>query len=234
MKLKNTEASPFKLHSETLLELAPDLRDRHSPITNYVVLGICLVFLVQEIAAALLGASNPDLTSYFFLEYPVPAWLLSFFLHKGLGHFFVNIALIGFIGRVVEPQFSKRAYLSFLVGSAVLSSIGAFLFKAPFTSKAVASYGASGFGYALAAYSLYFPYRDEKGVLDVLKPENLLSNTTPAERIAFLLGVSAVVAVVKDIFIGPYFTAEWVNGAHLTGVVVGLVVGRMGRSLSEN
>ena len=230
MKTGDSEIGPFELHSATLRGLGANLRDLKSPITNYVVLAICLVFLLQEISAALLGVPIRVFTNYFFFKYPGPAWLLTFFLHKGIGHFFVNVALIGFVGRVVEPQFSKRAYFSFLIGSAVLSAIGAFLFKDPFTTKMVAAYGASGFGYALAGYSLYFPYRDGMGVLDALKPKNLLSNTMPAERIAFLLGVSAVLWVILDILSGPYLTAEWVNGAHLAGVVIGLLVGESGRS----
>lgn len=224
MRPENSKPTPFELHTSTLRGLGSDLRNRESPITLKIVLAISLVFLAQEVAAVLLGTSILGVTSYFFLEYPVPAWLLSFFLHKGVKHFFANIALIGFVGRVVEPEFSRRLYLLFIVGSAVLSEAGAFLLKAPFTSKPVAAYGASGFGFALATYSLSFPYRDREGPLVALKPRFLLSNTTPAERIAFLLGVSALLTVVLDLASGPYFTTEWVNGAHLVGVLLGLII----------
>lgn len=210
----------------TVCEFRADLRNRDSPITNYVVLAICFVFLAQETAAAFLGASILGVTMYFFLEYPVPAWLLTFFLHASLAHFFANVAIIGFLGRVVEPEFSTQAYLSFLAGTAILSAVGAFLAKAPFTSDPVAAYGASGVGFALAAYSLSFPCRDGEGVLDALRRRNVRVDTTPAEYVAFLFGVAAVSMVVFDLFTGPYLTAEWVNGAHLVGIVVGIVATR--------
>lgn len=228
MESQESGIAPAGVYLRTLRGLVTDLRDRESPITHWIVLAICLVFFVQEVVAALLGASIWAITDYFFLRYPVPAWLLSFFLHKGIKHFLANVALIGFLGRVVEPTFTKEQYLSFIAISAVLSGIGAFLFRAPFTSKVVAAYGASGFGYALAAYSFYFPYRNGDGILGALEPGNIVSNTTPAERIAFLFGVSAILSVVTDLLSGPYLTVEWVNGAHLVGVVVGLVVGRLG------
>ena len=227
MGRKNMETSVSALYSDTVQGLRTDLRNRDSPITSQVVLAICLVFLGQEIAAALLGTSVHRVTSYFFLEYPLPAWLLSFFLHRDLTHFFVNIGLIGFVGHVVERSFSKRAYLLFLVGTAVLSGIGAFLFRALFTAKPVAAYGASGFGYAIAAYSVYFVVRDGGDAFGVLSPQHIFSDVAPSERIAIILGISAVIAVVWDLLSGPYLTVEWANGAHVVGVVVGLIVGRI-------
>lgn len=218
----------FQLSFTTLRELSTDLQNRHSPITSYVVFAICFVFLTQELAAVYFGASILGVTSYFFLHYPVPAWLLTFFLHKGVMHFLANVALIGFVGRVVEPTFSKREYLLFLVGTIVLSALGAYAFKAPFTTKPVAAYGASGFGYALAAYSLRLPYRHGDGLLDMWKLRNPSLGTPLADRLACLLGVSAILAVALDLFTGPYMTAEWVNGAHLVGVVVGVIVASLG------
>ncbi len=223
--------TPFsKFYPTTVRQYTEDLRNRHSPITNKVILAICLVFLAQELAAVYFGASIPGVTFYFFLHYPVPAWLLTFFLHQGVMHFLTNVALIGFVGRVVEPTFSKRGYLLFLVGTMVLSALGAYAVKAPFTAKPVAAYGASGFGYALAAYSLRFPLRHGDALLDVLAFGINPVETPPAERIAFLFGVSAVAMVVLDVLTGPYLTAEWVNGAHLVGVGVGVAVGRLEKS----
>lgn len=108
----------------------------------------------------------------------------------------------------------------------ILSALGAYAFKAPFTAKPVAAYGASGFGYALAAYSLQLPYRYGGNFLDMWKWGNSPVDTPPSERIASLLGVAAVLAIVLDLLTGPYLTAEWANGAHLIGVVAGLVVGK--------
>lgn len=224
MKPEDSEPTPIEIHEATLQGLISNLLDRHSPITNYVVLGICLVFLAQEIAAVYFGASILGVTSYFFLYYPIPAWFLTFFLHKGVMHFLANVALISFVGRVVESEFSKRGYLTFIVGTVVLSSLGAYLAKAPFTAKPVAAYGASGFGFALAAYSLRFPLRHGDAPLNMLTFGTNPVETPPAERIAFLLGVSAVVSVVVDLFTGQYLTTEWVNGAHLVGVIIGILV----------
>lgn len=225
MEFRTSEDNPLELLRTTLRGITSDLRDRHSPVTHKIVLAICLVFFVQELAAAYLGASILGVTSYFFLHYPVPAWLLTFFLHKGVMHFLANVAIIGFLGRVVESTFSKRKYVLFLVGTMVLSAIGAYAVKAPFTTKPVAAYGASGFGYALAAYSLRFPFRHGDALLDVVAFGANPIETPPAERIAFSIGVGAVVMVALDLLTGPYLTGEWVNGAHLVGVILGLFVG---------
>lgn len=211
-------------------DLRADLQNRDSPITQRMVLAICVVFLAQEIAAVYFGASILGVTSYVFLHYPVPAWLLTFFLHRGAMHFLANVALIGVVGRVVEPEFSERRYLAFLVDPAVLSALGAYLAKAPFTAKPVAAYGASGFGYALAAYSLRFPSRHDDALLDVVTFGTNPVEIPLAERIAFLLGVAAVLTVALDLLTGPYLTAEWVNGAHLVGVIVGVAVARFGEN----
>lgn len=211
--------------TDTIRNIPPDLSNRDSPITQWLVLTIFVVFLAQGIAAAIFQDSIIGVTSFFFLEYPLSAWLLSFFLHKGIIHFLANIALIGITGRVVEQYFSTRAYFRFIAVAAVFSGIGGFLFQALFTPNPVAAYGASGFGYALATYSLYLPFKGNLSSWRSMKPENLWSNTTPAERFVFLLGVSAIIKITYDLATGPYFTVDWTNGAHLIGGLVGLIVG---------
>lgn len=217
----------FEVYATTLRGLLSDLRQREAPITQWVLLAICLVVLGQTVAAVYLHASILGVTSYFFLEYPIPAWSLSFFLHRDVLHFLANIALIGLIGRVVEQDFSSRAYLWFLAGSAILSGIGGYAFRAAFTSGPVAAYGASGFGFALATYSLALPFRGGHGIQQSLSPESLLANTSPAERFVFLLGISAVLKVLLNLLTGPFFTVDWTNGAHLVGALVGITVGRI-------
>lgn len=216
----------FEVYATTLRGLPSDLRKREAPITQWVLLAICLVVLGQTLAAVYLHTSILGVTSYFFLEYPIPAWSLSFFLHRDVLHFLANIALIGLIGRVVEQDFPSRTYLWFLVVSAILSGIGGYAFRAAFTSDPVAAYGASGFGFTLATYSLSFPFRGGYGIRQSLNPENLLANTSPAERFVFLLGISAVLKVLLNLLTGPYFTVNWTNGAHLVGALIGIIVGR--------
>ncbi len=227
MSQNETNTSAIEAFSDTVEELVRDLKSRDSPVTSWVILAMSLVFLGQQMVAIRLGASILGITSYFFLEYPVVAWTLSFFLHKDIMHFLGNVFLIGLVGSVIEQFFSTRSYLLFLLCSAVLSGIGAVIFKLPFTSQPVAAYGASGFGFALVTYSLYLPLKSERRLADALQLPNLISNMTLSEHLAFLLGISAIVSVVIDILSGPVLTTEWVNGAHFAGAVVGLVVGKV-------
>jgi membrane associated rhomboid family serine protease len=34
-----------------------------------------------------------------------------------------------------------------------------------------------------------------------------------------------LLSVLFDVFTGPYFTAQWMNGGHISGFVIGAVVG---------
>lgn len=208
----------------TLQDFRTDLACRESPVTHWVVLLICLVFLTQEIAAITLNSSILGVTSYLFLEYPMIAWPLSFFLHKGVNHFFANIILIGFCGHLAESSFSKRSYLTFLVGAIVLTILAAYAVKAPFTSQPIAVYGASGFGFAIAAYSLSYIFTGQGHPLKALIPQNIHSNVVLSERIAALLGVSAIITAVVDVVTGPYLTVHWFNGAHVAGAFLGILV----------
>ncbi|NHN41418.1 rhomboid family intramembrane serine protease [Halorubellus sp. JP-L1] len=214
-------SSTTALARRNLSAFAADLRSRESPLTGVVVASVLAVFVVQAVTATRLGAPIGVVTAVVFVEEPVLAWLLSPFLHRDLAHLLANVAVVGFVGRVVEREFSTRDYAAFLVAAAVLAGLGGYLSKAAFTPDPVTAYGASGIAYAVAGYALRLPFRDHPVRPDALAPERVLATTTPAERVAAVFGVAAVATVAVDVATGPYLALDWLNGAHFVGLLVG-------------
>jgi len=210
------------LASRNLSAFAADLRRRESPLTAVVVATVLAVFVVQAVTATRLGAPIGVVTAVVFVEEPALAWLLSPFLHRDPTHLLANVVVVGFVGRVVEREFSPRDYAAFLLAAAVLAGLGGYLSKAAFTPEPVTAYGASGIAYAVAGYALWLPFRDRTVNPAALAPERLLERTTPAERVAAVFGVAAAATVVVDVATGPYLALDWLNGAHLVGLLVGI------------
>lgn len=215
--------SAFVLHA--VHSLGADLRARDAPITTVLAILLLVVFLEQAAAALLAGVSIEAIASHLFLEYTTWAWLLSFFLHRNLVHFATNVALIWLLGRVLEASFPRWAYVAFVGLTAVASTLGGLLFTASFTSDPVAVYGASGLGFALATYALSIPLATADSVRAAYRLEHLFGALTPAEELAFLIGLSAVLTVLIDLLTGPFWTVYWANGGHTAGAAVGCLAG---------
>lgn len=205
--------------------LGADLRDRSAPITTAITLLLIVLFGQQVAAALVAGVSIEAIASHLFLEYTTWAWLLSVFLHRNLVHFGTNVALIWLLGRVVEQSFGRHSYLPFVVLAAAASVVGGLLFTAAFTSAPVAVYGASGVGFALATYALSLPLASATSVRAAYRFEHLFGALTPAEELAFVVGLSAALTVLFDLLTGPYWTVHWANGGHTAGAVVGCLAG---------
>jgi len=183
------------------------LRASRSPVTGWLVATVLVVFAVQVAAAVQLGLSTSVLTTSLFYVEPHLAWPLALFLHRGPIHAAMNVLLVGYLGRLLESHFGARAYVSFLVVAAVASVVGSVAVVLAFDSGPIAAYGASGVGFALSGYALQYPLRGDP---------------TPGEWLAAIVGVAAVAVVGWDLATGPFFHPDWVNGAHLAGLVVGL------------
>lgn len=205
-----------------LAAVAADLRDRESPVTAVVVASVLAVFAVQALTAARLGAPIGVVTAGVFVREPALAWLLSPLLHRDVSHLVANVAVLALVGRVVEGAFATRDYVAFLLAAAVIAGLGGYLSKAAFTADPVTAYGASGVAYAVAGYALALPVAGHPLSRAALAPERVVARTTAAERVAAVFGVAAVATVVADLATGPYLALDWVNGAHLVGVLVGL------------
>lgn len=215
-----TELDPME-HVRTL---RTELQRYPAPFTTWLVGVVCIAFAGQVALALEVGRSVQVVTGVLFLEYPEAMWLLSPVLHRGVGHFAVNVVLLAVLGTVNERQFTPVQYLAFLAVAAAISSTLAFATQAPFTDKHVAAYGASGIVLALATYSVYYAPTRRPRTLDDLA-SMLFGAATPTQRLAVLLGISSILLVLVDLASPPYLEPHWVNGAHLGGALVGLVAG---------
>lgn len=201
---------------------AADLRERDAPVTVLVVASVLVVFAVQTLTALRLDAPIGVVTASVFVGEPALAWVLSPLLHRDVGHLASNVLVVAVVGTVVEGRFRRRDYVVFLLAAAVLAALGGYLSKAVFTPQPVTAYGASGLAYAVAGYALSLPVAGASLDGDALSMPHVLARTTPGERVAAIFGVAATVTVVVDVATGPYLAFDWLNGAHLVGLLVGV------------
>lgn len=182
-------------------------------VTYIVISLIAVVFLSEVFMTALtsLGSIQVFATGIFGV-YPTIAWPISPVLHRGFFHFAASIFGLLVVGVPVEQHWSRTRYTVFLILTGYVTiAAGAGVLWA-FAEQPVAFYGTSGVIYALAGYSLTHLTRQH-------------TTRSPVEAVAVLVGVSALLSVLFDVFTGPYFTAQWVNGGHTSGFVIGAVVG---------
>lgn len=206
-----TDSASFsRVLADRVAAVRGELVAARSPLTLWCSFAVAVVVVVQVGVALRAGTSVRTLTTALFYVEPWLAWPLAFFLHRGPFHALVNVALIVYLGRLAERNFSPGGYAAFLLAGAVGSIAGGYLFITTFGDGPVAAYGASGLGFALAAYSLQYARRDAP---------------TTAEWVAVIVGVAAVATVTADVLTGPVFHPAWMNGAHLTGLLVGVVAG---------
>lgn len=213
---RGTDASVAGI-SDGIRQVAAEFRELEAPVTRSVVVIISVVFIGQIFTALLLEVEIPVLVRYLFTEYAAVAWVLSPVLHYGELHFLFNIVVIWGLGTVVEQTLSGRTYVLFILLAAIGSTTASYLAKAPFGTVQIATYGSSGIAYAAATYSLTFT---SNGTVSGLQ------DPASVDFIARIAGFSAILIVAGDIVAGPYVTANWFNGSHLGGAVIGLVCGR--------
>lgn len=110
---------------ESLKSLLPQFKAQEAPVTTVLVGLTVLVFTLQAFLYLLITGSFPEgilvlltqrseltgLTAWLFVNLPIPSWLLTEFLHKGIGHFIANIALLALFGKIVEPKLQTRHFI---------------------------------------------------------------------------------------------------------------------------
>jgi membrane associated rhomboid family serine protease len=182
-------------------------------VTYLVISLIAVIFLIEILMTALtsLGSIQVFATGIFGVH-PVVAWPLSPVLHSGVLHFAASVFGLLIVGVPVETHWSRTRYTVFLIltGYGTIAAGAGVLWL--FSDQSVAFYGTSGVIYALAGHSLtHLPRQHTE--LDLL------------ERFAVIVGVLALLSVIFDLLTGPYVTAQWVNGGHASGFVIGAIVG---------
>lgn len=204
---------------EFLNEPIPFLRDAFfgnehggTDYTNTVI-GVIIGFYLLEVAFTIQfeAGSTYNLVSYFFKHYPWLVWPVAPMLHRGLGHFAVNIAFI-YIAAPVEEFLSKARYLVLIIVAGFLPVYADGVKLAIYGDEPhVAAYGASAFGFGMLGYALAMRVRSDWEL-------------TPRWWIIIVSGISAIVVVLKNalIAIGDPVT---LNLGHLLGLTVGFGFG---------
>jgi GlpG protein len=133
------------------------------------------------------------------------------FLHFGLAHLLFNMWAILALGTLIEYCRGARTLLILTLVSAVASNVGQYLFDVNFTQQLVEFGGISGVAFAL------FGYIWMKGELEPHQGMRLHPSSVRIMLLWLVLGFTGV--------LGRAVGLNLANGAHLVGLVVGVLFG---------
>ncbi len=141
------------------------MMNQRAPLINTLALLCCAVFLALLLSgrlqwAAFVAGFIPARLSGAELAGALPVWLTplsSAFLHGGLLHLGINMLMMVFLGRQLEPAFGKRGLALLLVAGAFA---GALLHWAVDPASTIPVVGASGAISALVAAFAFIFNRD--------------------------------------------------------------------------
>lgn len=191
-----------------------------------------VAYLGQTLAAVRLGTSVQGVTAYLFVRYPVVAWPLSPFLHAGSVHVLANVVVLAPTGIEAQRHLTDRQYAGLFVVTAAVTALLAAATLLPFTDGPVASYGISGFVFALATYLLVHLRNAHPEPL--FTSEGVPLDRHPLELLGALLGVSVLLLVAADVGLALADGLRGVNGGHLGGALVGTAAGVLHRGPCED
>lgn len=197
-----------------------------SPVSLVLLGVVVLVFLGEAFALMMLAVDSIEVfASGLFGVHPVIAWVLAPVLHRGVAHFLASVLGIVLVGFSMERHWSQDRFILVVVLTGYVSVAAGAAVLMLFSKRQTAFYGASGIVYMLAGYAL----------------THMLTSHPDYRRIEWvsvLIGVAAVVDVLRDVMTGPFFEPHWFNGAHLSGLVIGILIGSIGlgrcRHLTES
>ncbi|MFB6282138.1 MAG: rhomboid family intramembrane serine protease [Haloferacaceae archaeon] len=184
-------------------------------------------YLGQTLAALRVGAPVRVVTARLFLARPLVAWPLSPFLHGGNPHFLANVLVLVPTGIEAQRHLTDRQYAGLFVVTAVVAALLAAATLVPFADGPVASYGISGFVFALATYLLVHLRRAHPD--PPFTARGVALDRHPLELFGALLGVSVLLLVAADLGLALRYGLRGVNGGHLGGAAVGAVAGALHR-----
>lgn len=194
-----------------LQKLVRQYRNRPSPYTRLLILGVSLIFLLELAVVHFLDAPSVKvLMDYLFIHYPLSMWVLAPFLHRGVGHFAANVGILWLL-LPAESYLSDRSYGGLFFGAGVFSTYFGGWYLLMYGSKPnVAFYGISGFVYGLAGFALLYTVFSNRSWKD-------------ADWITFSIGLSALIVVGIDLLtaIGSPLA---LNPGHLFGFAFGITV----------
>jgi membrane associated rhomboid family serine protease len=173
---------------------------------TFILIGICVaVYLLQVVAGGWIGWVYLEFFPAFAFRYPW-MFLTSIFLHASIDHILFNMMALFFFGMYLERLVGWKLLLIVFFVSGVVGNLG-YMVTAP--SSITPAIGASGAIYGIV------------GVLAVLTPRVLVFvyGVIPMPMVVFA-GLYAVLD-----FIGLFAPSDIAHGAHIAGLLVGLVFG---------
>jgi len=216
----------LNVYYESLKSVVYQFKAQKAPVTAGLVGITSLVFSLQAFLYLLITDTFPEgilivltnrgaltgLTAWLFVNFPSYSWFLTEFLHKGIGHFIANIALLALFGKTIEPKFQTRRFILWFLGVAIIvKPIDALITLSTSTKSNVAVYGISDFVYSLAFYSVF----------DL----NNACQRTELEYLALLVGVAAILQVSLHMVTAAFqLSIQPINPAHLLGGMLGMVI----------
>ncbi|MFB6162675.1 MAG: rhomboid family intramembrane serine protease [Halococcoides sp.] len=186
---------------------------------TYVVLALMWLTLLAEWVAHMTVApiGSPTWGALFTLSeaHPLYLWtyVTSIFAHSpyGLGHILGNSIVIFFFGRLVEKYVGSRDFTILFLGSGILAGLGQLLIFALQGGQPGAALGASGAALAIM------------GVLTILNPSLRVYLYFIVPIPLWIITVFYAVISVSGVL--GAMGGGIANGAHLVGLVIGLIYG---------
>ncbi len=192
--------------------------ESNSPVSNVLLGLITFVFIGQAIGTTLVSVDSiQTFSTGLFGVHPGVAWILAPVLHRDVSHFIFSVVGVLLLGLPMERHWSRGRFILFLVVTGYVSVASGAVVLMSFSDGPTAFYGTSGNIYALAGYALTHMVRKHDDFLRI-------------EWVSVLIGVAAIIDVMRDVLMGPYFDPQWFNGGHLSGLAIGILIGVLGLS----
>jgi len=194
----------------------------YRPIITIAMIVINYIVYVMT-AAGPFGSIDYDLAEPYMLAvgggiYPVQ-WLTTNFLHAGFGHFLGNMFFLWVFGLIIEGKIGHYKMLAVYLGIGIL--YGAVMQILLLNHPPTYCLGASAIIFGLAAMSLLWaPKNDIYGLLIVFfifvrfKYINI--------KICYAVGIALILQLLVLFLLGGSLSSQLL---HVTGAVVGLIVG---------
>jgi GlpG protein len=222
---KECRDQEFRKNFRQVSESRQSLNFRKRPVTLILVAICIVVFLGEQMGQQALLAIEDALGFYPSMQDPRnlaggldairqgEVWRLvtPIFLHFGLLHIVFNSWMMLALGTAIEYCRGSRTLLALTLVSAVASNVGQYLYDVYFTQHLVPFGGISGVVFAL------FGYIWMKGEIEPHQGMRLHPSSVRMILLWLILGFTGVM--------GRAFGLHLANGAHLVGLVVGVLFG---------
>jgi membrane associated rhomboid family serine protease len=211
-----------------MFPIADSIKTRRFPFVNTFFIILCVYIFIQELVA-------PD-TEVFIQHYAlipshvdfgnfatIAPFMTAIFLHGGFLHILSNMWFLFIFGDNVEDALPLPTYLLLFLGAGVIGNLVQYLFM-PLST--VPMLGASGaVAGILGCYYVLFPYAKVKTLIFILFFVTLVNVSAPVILgYWFILQLFSGAGSLQTMQTGTQGVAFF---AHITGFVIGLIVGRM-------